>query len=296
MHSPKICANFTNLYRINMKNILYLAITHLTLIAGNEIDPWCPTTNCQTDISCDPCRRKFLFLLAQGRSGSTTLKNMINVLPGIRIGGETGQTIRNLDNLFNQIRRDGNFENGNGDLKNSWGHNPYDTNYLACPAMSMLEALNPPLKNETDSETILGIKEIQNTESSLKFMIKYLPCARFIFNVRADNEGLSSALRTFHLKDRERLNAVRDTQNALFREYHKILGAHKSYFMDMNEWRDDKRYFDDLAKWLGYENCNYSGMFHDHNGAYRLDYKEISVGNECRYVGSALPAIVSKDN
>jgi hypothetical protein len=32
---------------------------------------------------CQPCKQRFLFIIATGRSGSTTLLSMLNQLPGV---------------------------------------------------------------------------------------------------------------------------------------------------------------------------------------------------------------------
>ena len=226
-----------------MKSNLIIFLTYLNLnvcisvredFVSSPHPEWCPNATCNNGVTCNPCNRRFLFVLAQGRSGSTTLKNMINLLPGVRIGGETGYLLKNMDYLHNEIRKETSFKKGGGDLKKSWGHNQYDPHYLSCPAQSMLEALNPPAsKVDDDSMTIIGIKEVKNTDESIKFLVDHFPCSRFIFNVRTDKQGSLSAQRVFKLRRTEEVNHIRISIPKLFRTYHKMLGSNRSHFMDM---------------------------------------------------------------
>ena len=44
---------------------------------------WCPSAICNNSPLCQPCKKRFLFILAIGRSGSTTLLSMLNHLPNV---------------------------------------------------------------------------------------------------------------------------------------------------------------------------------------------------------------------
>jgi len=257
----------------------------------NPHEDWCPNVSCNTGVTCEPCKRRFLFILAQGRSGSTTLKNMVNLLPGVRLSGETGSLIESMQQLYHGIRNERSFERGAEDFRNSWGHNAYDPYYLSCPAQNMLEALNPPSSiDDDDSSTIIGIKEIKiRTDATMKFLIDHFPCSRFIFNVRSDEKGSLSAANNFGSLDNLRSSIPR-----LFQKYHKILGTHRSYMMDMVKWSTGTNHFNDLATWLGFEKCVYSGLLHDHFSGYHLDNNVINVGDECRYAKADTSIVTNK--
>jgi hypothetical protein len=53
----------------------------------NETNPhktsWCPKASCHNSPICAPCNKRFLFILATGRSGSTSLLDMMNKLPNV---------------------------------------------------------------------------------------------------------------------------------------------------------------------------------------------------------------------
>ena len=259
---------------------------------NNPHPKWCPNVKCINNKKCQPCLHRYLFILAQSRSGSTTIRNMINVLPNMRIGGETGQLINDMTNLFNEAATNPSFKAGGRDFKKAWGHYSYDgPSYLVCPAQSILHALNPPPPNGDDDEgqTILGIKEIKvNSEDKIKFLMKYFPCSRFIFNIRTEKEGedggSDSVKKNF---EEDKWLELRKTFPALFKKFHDKLGPTRSYYMDMAEWSKEDvgiSQFNDLAKWLGYEKCVYTDIFHDHERGYKINSaNNINLGEECHH-------------
>jgi len=46
-------------------------------------DSYCPKAVCNNSPLCQPCKKRFLFIVATGRSGSTTLLHMLNYLPNV---------------------------------------------------------------------------------------------------------------------------------------------------------------------------------------------------------------------
>jgi len=44
---------------------------------------WCPRATCNNSPLCQPCKKRFLFIISTGRSGSTSLLSMLNYLPGV---------------------------------------------------------------------------------------------------------------------------------------------------------------------------------------------------------------------
>jgi len=66
--------------------------------------PWCPNAICPNSDLCHPCRRRFLILIATGRSASTTLTYMLNSLPGIRMSGENNDELKAIRRMIDNIR------------------------------------------------------------------------------------------------------------------------------------------------------------------------------------------------
>lgn len=68
---------------------------------------WCPSATCHNTDLCHPCDRRFLILLATGRSGSTSMMYMLDSLPGVRMSGENNAILNHLQQLVNGIRTQG---------------------------------------------------------------------------------------------------------------------------------------------------------------------------------------------
>ena len=257
----------------------------------NNINNWCPDAKCENTGNCRPCERKWLFVIAQGRSGSTTMKNMINLLPGVRLNGETGDVLSTLRELYSYIDTDENIRKGNNHMNGPWGHNEYN-NELSCAAQKFIEALNPPADNETKNNPsdILGFKEIRvNSLEKVKFLISHFPCSRFIFNIRSDEEALAKSQKHAFRGGETMLD-----NHAIPRLYsivQQMLGDKRVYAMDMIQWNDETvgvEYFNDLAVWLGFEHCAFPRVLRDNvivQWRWTTDENRFELDPSCRYVG-----------
>ena len=121
-----------------------------------HLDSWCPYAQCYNSPVCTPCNRRFLFIISTGRSGSTTLLKMLNLLPNVRISGENNNemyfasqlidNIRKDDKHFynkNFIKKDGRFMHGAME-DGAFRHNAMPIGSMACIMQSIISALNPP--------------------------------------------------------------------------------------------------------------------------------------------------------
>jgi len=253
----------------------------------NPNPEWCPNVACVNTNNCRPCERKFLFVLAQGRSGSTTMKNMINELPGVRLSGEIGDTVEYMKNLWSYIWNNDNLKRGRGKFKGSWGHNNIVKDDLACPAQNLIEAMNPTAEVNDKTDHIIGFKEIRvDSLETMEFLLAYFPCSRFVFNIRSDPVGLLRSQNTNFGSDGY-ADQTSDKLPALYREFYNMLGPRRAYFMDMVEWSQSSgKHFDELAQWLGFEDCHYPGILHDNTGnGWQLDQRTFDLGASCRYIG-----------
>jgi len=281
-----------------IRSLLTLAL-YCKLIESNDTDSidWCPNATCKPFGDCRPCMKRFLFIIAQGRSGGTTIKNMVNLLPGVRVSGEIGTTIDKMMDLWKYVRYgpDDNLKRGRGNMEGPWGHYHYTEDYLACPAQDLIESINPPenIEDMNDHDTIIGFKELNvYTKDHLHYLLKYFPCSRFIFSIRGDKKALKEAQRK-HFGQ-----YLPDSQNdGVFRlhRYAQRKGfSDRVYIMDMDRWSQGENnalHFDALARWLGFENCKYSGVLHDNRNVggsgNTMDTHNIRLDSSCRKKGTA---------
>jgi hypothetical protein len=129
--------NFGN-YSITLYNT-----TNPHFAKNSKTKSWCPGATCNNSPVCAPCNRRFLFIIATGRSGSTTLLRMFNALPNVRIAGENNNELyvasqleSNLEGAKGHHLLDGNATQG------SWAHNAIPPQAMACPIQKVVETLD----------------------------------------------------------------------------------------------------------------------------------------------------------
>jgi hypothetical protein len=100
---------------VNKKTIDYLSKTY------DYTDSWCPGAVWHDSDVCHPCQRRFLIVIATGRSASTTLTHMLGSLPGVRMSGENYNMLGLIRNLFDTVQKHVHPEVA---MKDAWAHNP----------------------------------------------------------------------------------------------------------------------------------------------------------------------------
>lgn len=265
-------------------------------------DSWCPYAKCYNSPVCVPCDRRFLFILATGRSGSTTLLKMFDSLPGVRLAGENLNELYLAAQLYKNIKHDNHFVNDMWVAKGRYmkpkidgpfQHNALPIGALSCVSQHLVSALNPPelpedtFEMEDDSKTILGMKLIRIQRGDWKpseaatFLKENFPCARYIVNVRTDiEEQVDSYKNNFHW------DVPSDTlknETEFLQKLHVELG-HSSYQLNMEEWIDNPRILNKVLDWLGYENCKFNTILHENHDGYEIDTEHtLDLGANCIY-------------
>jgi len=272
----------------------------------NTVNPnmhWCPKATCNNSPMCEPCKRKFLIVIATGRSGSTTLTNMIDLLPGVRMAGENnGHLAYGLDAMKNLKSTESFRLESKREVVGAWRHNPIPKQSMACPIQNIFENMNPPpekimnLRNGfDDTDEIIGFKTVQfhNAEDfgpshveSTDFLIETFPCAKFVINIRGDIEAQrASWLKAFGTEmDGE---AIRE-YNRRLENVAAHLGQDRARLIDMSEWsrRDGSGLYvlNELIEWLGFEGCNYPSLMHSNKDGYGIDTKKYFLGENCKRI------------
>jgi len=317
-----ICTLFILLQSFGFRNIAIQSFGRYS--PYNNYNPnsnWCPYATCTNTPKCQPCQRRFLILIATGRSGSTTLMNLLDSLPHVRMAGENkGQLINDFNTYFNfhdTIEFDIHNENG---VDGAWKHYAMSNQALSCPIQSMYEAINPPPElmsnyrgNYDDSEMILGFKTVRlhqalpniynttstTTDSDLnkkneeeeevflkweEFLKNSFPCAKFVFNIRGDIEKqVESWLSAFgtHLDGDIIRNYNQNLSHLAAR-----LGPDRARVIDMSEWSKQGGYglniLNDLVSWLGFSDCKFTSLIHSNKDGYGKDKRKVSLGKHCR--------------
>merc|ERR1712151_928060 len=207
----------------------------------------------------------------------------------MRISGEIGDTIEKLEDIWSYlIDEEENLVKARGNMKDRWGHNKYPPEYLSCAAQKFVTALNPPKKfvNRKDPDTLIGFKELRiDTLRQVEFLLTHFPCSRFIFNVRSDPLSLKFSQKKWLNND----NLLDSSEKVplVHRYMRQRLGPSRVYFMDMVEWSEGEgKEFNDLANWLGYENCVFPTVLHDNlvvQNKWMKDKDRFTLDKDCRH-------------
>ncbi len=292
----------------------------------NQINPfkksWCPSAKCFNSPLCQPCNQRYLFIIATGRSGSTTLLSMFNQLPRVRLSGENYNIVYKASELFKatiEERPDDFFNNDtmkeglymhNTVESGPFMHNAIPIGAFACVVQHLLKTLNPPpiistdghnhsfVDQQDEDEKILGMKEIRlqdqdsiswTPKEAAKFLNENFPCSRYIININSKYIKQSLSMKKY-LKhktdglDRKEVQNKIQNENAFLTDLSVILGENTVQLIDLVEWQEDVSILNKVVAWLGYENCAFNTLAHDNNEGYKAGNKtEITLGDNCKY-------------
>ena len=268
---------------------------------------WCPYATCKSSPLCQPCSRRWLIIIATGRSGSTTLMSMLGQLPHVRMAGEeNGQLIYAKQFVENLVDSKSLQFDSESFVSGPYQHNPIPPGAMICPIQQLFEVMNPPSQNQLldpqrydDNDTILGFKFIRfqdtrfggkDLESGVQFLKEYFPCARFVVNIRGDTASqIESWKRAFKPENDKILEKI-PLMNDMLKKVAALLGEDRARLIDMDTWSNTEgsglQVLNDLIEWLGFRNCRYTSILHQNKDNYALDStNSISLGKNCTFTG-----------
>jgi len=269
---------------------------------------WCPLAKCHNSPLCTPCKRRFLLLLATGRSGSTTILKMLNFLPNVRLSGENNNQLYVASELIRNL----NGTNGHQILNRSdrdvtdgaWLHNAVPESAMSCLMQNVLYTINPPPYliqhnksisiEDFDKDTIIGAKMIRmhkgnwGAAEAASFITENFPCSKVVINIRSDpvSQVQSQVSQFNHTKNTE---GTILQYNRFLGKLQQILGTKVAYTIDMMDWSGKSEnakgveVLNSLVEWLGFENCRFKSIVHEnHDGLGRDSETDIGLKSNCR--------------
>ena len=263
---------------------------------------WCPYATCNDSPVCSPCKRRFLFIVASGRSGSTTLLSMMNMLPNVRLSGENNNELFVISGLETNLRRDKKKHILHEPAQTGpWKHNQIPDQALSCPMQKVVETLDiapnevlenihqEPFRSEEEGK-ILGVKTIRiqqgnwGPKKAADFFKRNFPCSRIIVNYRSDSEA--------QLNSTSNLGWRSVTEDSLIKTNHFLeafannLGDDMSKIIDMTEWSKDVSVINNVVDWLGFEHCHFKSLMHENHGGFGRDSSDNLLSEKCRFENS----------
>ncbi len=267
--------------------------------AFNNTNPhaksWCPYALCRNSPLCTPCNRRYLFIITNGRSGSTTLLKMLNLLPGIRLSGENNGVMvsaasleRNLGGVEDLLGQRNDVRDG------AWMHNGIPAGALACSMQQIINTINPPPYRvqrrvnvtgspsiqEYDRFKILGMKTVRIGDSKLwdakavsNFFQTNFPCSKIVVNIRSERKKqvMSSMRASWKESNQTEIEERLRHSQGFLKEFYHELGPNRAILIDMKEWTKDISVFNAMVKWLGFENCEFKALLRENFNRYQHD-------------------------
>jgi hypothetical protein len=279
---------------------------------------WCPKANCKGTSICYPCQRRWLIIVATGRSASTTLTEMVARLPGVRMTGENNNLISRFENVLKTSPP----EMLSGKSA-AWFHdNSIPEESFSCASQTVFTTFNPPKLNndttgtnndgemleESDEKTILGFKtirffhdeiqkangknlspkQIQEIVNAKIISLNHLfPCARFVINYRSDMmQQVASWKAQFHANNATSTMQTIQLDNDMLRTFQTTLGSERSILLDSTDWTQNITVFNEMLDWLGFSKaCHFSAAleYNTQNG-YKATKTEVDLSPDCMYL------------
>lgn len=206
--------------------------------------PWCP--------SDDPlCARKFVFIVATGRSGSTTIMGMLNGIPGVFVSGENDNEPSRLREIFA------------AGMQRVASNVSWLQSYASRERMAMQEWIwetNMPEVTRMRRHhpiTVVGFKEIRWTARDVEFIQHVCPCSRFIVSTRKN--ATRQARSGFFDRSKTPEHAVREANQRVETAVTTIHPVSRMFRIWLEDFSVDK--FNALAAWLGF-GCKFDRLIH----------------------------------
>jgi hypothetical protein len=200
------------------------------------------------------CERPFLIILGTGRSGSTSVLEMLNLIPQLHLRGETG--LMGKSSYVDQLGESKGLQFGAE--KGAWEHSKLDPVPLYTAVQDTYIAMNQISSDERSiSHIVYGMKEVSWEPSKFDlYFHNIFPCAKVIVNVRKD---LEAQRKSAFYKKLGRANDLRQRTNALL-ALHEKLGPKRSFLIELEAFSVD--IFNQLLDWVGISGCNFSSVLH----------------------------------
>lgn len=237
--------------------------------------------------ACDLCSTNWLFIVSTGRSGSTTLMNMLNEIPFFEIDGENNGLAGHLFELHKAVAVSQReiISNGDGNPKrHAWfKSNPSDEIGMRCAMQAYalaflgktagaLPKIGIPVEN---SSSVIGWKEIRyGSAAELGFMRQVFPCAKFVISTRLDLKAQQRS--AFHKYTRTQLQDLR-RKTEILTNWAKNQPRTIALTVALEHFSTTT--FNHILKFLGVAGCQYRRLLHSNVKAYKPDASRSPVIN-----------------
>jgi len=256
-------------------------------LLGSQPPKWSApsgTPYANTGPTCNLCEHAWLFVVSVGgRTGSTTILNMLNAHPIIRLAGENHELPVVYQNWLNiaDVASSHNVIDYPILFQGPDERGPMSPLDLACNVQNYMMQLSSPIRHLQPKPLtpIFGFKDITWNSTTVDFARMLFPCSRFIFNSNLNaTASVASRSESFSPDHTEAHKKVLKESAASFEKFNRWINATiaqdkaegkgwRNFFLPIEDFSVDT--FNRLLLWLGETGCQYTGLIHansDTNG------------------------------
>ena len=195
------------------------------------------------------------FVWATGRSGSTTILEMLNAVPCVALSGENGRFMEVLQTL-DTVTRD--LHGGTA----AW------RNRIAFDKLARVEADWIALLMDDPRRSVAGFKEVRT--QSIPFVVHLFPDAHHIISYRRNHTSqVQSRPQDFNATD-----ASLTMHEAAIR---RALAKQNTFELPLEDFGVDA--FNAMLRWLGIPTFRFSRVLHSNDGGYNSDARPVCERN-----------------
>jgi hypothetical protein len=223
----------------------------------------------QVDPACDLCSvYNWTFIIGTGRSGSTTILEMANLIEGVSLAGENFGQVNYLQEMHDKAVHTASMGQGPAPAHGPWKHGHINTARLLCDHQQyLMHIMGKSSANSAEDQqlSMVGFKEIRHLDTTtLDFFKVLFPCARYIVNIRRNvaQQHKSGFQKKKSTEVLQHSNAVLES----WAQHNK----ERCFFLPLEDFSLES--FNTLFHWLTWDQhagCAYTSVIHANaNGSY----------------------------
>lgn len=221
---------------------------------------------------CDLCggSQQWLFIVATGRSGSTTMLEMLNAIPGFYLSGENYGVMDKVMRIYDGRANVSDWARA-GDSR--FQSKPVSETRLLCSLQLFVKAVLGEFS--MDRTEVIGFKEIRHTSPKQRaFWKKVFPCGRFIVNTRKNTTKQHQSQFQKFLS----LSSLESYTRDLLRW--QAQNSRDVYKLQLEDYSVGN--FNKLLSFLGITGCNFTDMaWANKRGTWNSDSTRARVSGRC---------------
>ena len=209
-------------------------------------------------LGCNINEHQWIFVLGTGRSGSTTVLEMINALPGVELSGEHDGLMRSFKDFKEHVDVTRNHKS------DAWKHDSAELGDLEVYCL-VQRWFFLHTGRQCGSTMIHGFKEIRYTSPDiLDFLLEAFPRARIVVNFRLDKKKQADSGWFASSTPKASQAAIEGMTRSLL-EWAESRGKDKVFLLPLEHFSVGN--FSRLYSWLGFEHCRATGVVHANQGS-----------------------------